>query len=48
MVDLLERGVITGTEKDLYPGRIVTPFALGTSRSHDFPDENPAVGFWPV
>ena len=48
MVDLFERGVITGTDKDLNPGKIVTTFALGTNRVHDFLDENPSVEFWPV
>jgi acyl-CoA hydrolase len=48
MVDLFERGVITGTQKTLNPGKIVTTFALGTRRVYDFLDENPAVEFWPV
>jgi acyl-CoA hydrolase len=48
MVDLFERGVITGTAKHLNPGKIVTTFALGTRRVYDFMDENPAVELWPV
>jgi acyl-CoA hydrolase len=48
LVDLVERGVVTGTRKTLNPGKIVTTFALGTKRVYDFVDENPAVEFWPV
>ncbi len=48
MVDLFERGVITGTAKTLHPGKIVTTFALGTRRLYDFLEDNPAVEFWPV
>lgn len=48
MVDLFERGIITNTAKNLNSLKMVTTFALGTSRVIDFIDENPAVEFWPV
>jgi acyl-CoA hydrolase len=48
LVDLIERGVVTGTRKRLVPGRAVTTFALGTQRLYDFLHENAAVEFLPV
>jgi acyl-CoA hydrolase len=43
VVDLVERGVITGEEKVIEPGRIVAGFVHGTRRLYDFIDENPLV-----
>ena len=36
LVELIERGVVTGTHKRLNPGKVVTTFALGTRRSTTF------------
>jgi acyl-CoA hydrolase len=44
----VEAGVVTGSEKKTYQGKIVTTFALGTRRLYDFLDGNPAVEFLPV
>jgi 4-hydroxybutyrate CoA-transferase len=43
VVDLVERGVITGEVKRVHPGKVVAGFALGTRRLYDFLDDNPAV-----
>ncbi len=43
VVDLVERGVITGEAKRIHPGKIVAGFAFGTRRLYDFIDDNPAV-----
>ena len=43
IVDLVERGVITGEMKRVHPGKIVAGFALGTRRLYDFMDDNPLV-----
>jgi 4-hydroxybutyrate CoA-transferase len=43
IVDLVERGVVTGEAKRVHPGKIVGAFALGTRRLYDFLDDNPAV-----
>jgi acyl-CoA hydrolase len=43
VVDLVERGVVTGEAKRVHPGKIVAGFALGTRRLYDFLDDNPAV-----
>jgi acyl-CoA hydrolase len=48
IVDLFDRGVITGTRKSLNPGKIVTTFALGSRRLYDFLADNPSVELWPV
>jgi acyl-CoA hydrolase len=43
VVDLVEKGVITGEAKRIHPGRIVAGFALGSKRLYDFLDDNPLV-----
>ena len=43
IVDLVEKGVITGELKRIQPGRIVASFALGSKRLYDFLDDNPLV-----
>ncbi len=43
VVDLVERGVITGEAKRVDPWKIVAGFALGTRRLYDFLDDNPEV-----
>jgi acyl-CoA hydrolase len=43
VVDLVERGVITGEAKRVHPGKVVAGFALGGRRLYDFLDDNPQV-----
>lgn len=43
VVDLVERGVITGARKTVHGGKLVTSFVMGTRRLYDFVDDNPAV-----
>ncbi|HZY03611.1 MAG TPA: acetyl-CoA hydrolase/transferase C-terminal domain-containing protein [Anaeromyxobacteraceae bacterium] len=43
VVDLVEKGVVTGEMKRVHPGKIVAGFALGTRRLYDFLDDNPQV-----
>ncbi len=47
-VELVERGVVTGTRKRTHQNKIVTTDALGSRRLYEFVDENPGVEFWPV
>lgn len=47
LIDLVERGVVTNRLKTRFPGRLVTSFAMGTQRLHDFVDGNPFVEFHP-
>ena len=48
VVDLLERGVITGEAKTLHKGKIVASFVLGSKRTFDFIDNNPFVELHPT
>jgi acyl-CoA hydrolase len=48
LVDLVESGVVTGTKKRRAPGKVVTTFALGTNRVHEFLHENAVVELLPV
>jgi acyl-CoA hydrolase len=43
VVDLVDKGVVTGENKRVHPGKIVAGFALGTRRLYDFLDDNPLV-----
>jgi 4-hydroxybutyrate CoA-transferase len=43
VVDLVQRGVVTGEAKRVHPGKVVAGFALGTRKLYDFLDDNPAV-----
>ncbi len=43
IVDLVEKGVVTGEAKRIHPGKIVAGFALGSKKLYDFLDDNPLV-----
>ncbi len=43
VVDLVERGVVTGRHKAKHPGKVVGSFVMGTQRLYDFVDDNPQV-----
>ena len=48
IIDLIEQGVITGTNKAVHPGKVVGSFAMGTRRLYDFMDDNPLVAMLDV
>jgi acyl-CoA hydrolase len=48
VVELVERGVITGRRNPLNPGKIVSAFLMGSKRLYDFVDDNPMVQLFPV
>jgi len=48
LIDLVERGVVTGQEKRVHPGKVVSSFALGSRRLYDFMDDNPQVAMLDV
>lgn len=48
VLDLVERGVITGARKALDRGKLVASFVLGSRRLLDFVDDNPLVSLRPV
>lgn len=43
VVDLVERGVVTGARKDRNRGKIVAAFVMGSRRLYDFVHDNPMV-----
>src|ERR671911_474532 len=45
-VDLIERGVITGTRKRTHRNKAIVANALGSRRLYEFVKENPGVEFW--
>jgi acyl-CoA hydrolase len=47
-VDLVERGVVTGSRKLTHRNKIVTTTAIGSQRLYDLVGENPGIEFWPV
>ncbi len=48
IIDLVERGVITGERKTLHPGKIVAGFMLGTRRLYEFVHDNPIIELHPT
>lgn len=48
VVDLYEKGVITGSKKSINKGKIVVGFLMGTKRLYDFVDNNPDVMMLPI
>ena len=47
-VDLIEKGVITGTRKRTHRNKVVAANAIGSQKLYEFVEENPGVEFWPV
>ncbi|PKP26555.1 MAG: 4-hydroxybutyrate CoA-transferase [Bacteroidetes bacterium HGW-Bacteroidetes-2] len=45
ILPLVEKGVITGEDKVIKQGKLVTCFAVGSPRLYDFLDDNPMVHF---
>lgn len=45
ILPLVEKGVITGANKKIKTGKIVTCFAVGSQKLYDFIDDNPIVHF---
>jgi 4-hydroxybutyrate CoA-transferase len=43
IVDLVDKGVITGESKRVHPGKVVAGFAFGSKKLYDFIDDNPLV-----
>jgi len=47
-VDLVERGVITGTRKRTHRCKLIATDVFGSERVHRFADENAGLELWPV
>jgi len=48
MMDLAQKGVITGKRKSLHPGEITIGFALGSRALYKFMDRNRAIKAYPI
>ena len=48
MVDLIERGVITGKKKNMHREKHVFTTAAGTKRMYEFMDDNPSMESYPA
>ena len=48
LVDLVASGAVTGDQKTIHPGKIVSSFVLGTRKVFDFIHDNPMVDFYPT
>ncbi len=45
ILPLIEKGVVTGEDKKIKTGKIVSCFAVGSQKLYDFVDDNPLVHF---
>ncbi len=48
IIDLIDKGVITGARKSLDRGKVVASFCMGTRRLYDYIDDNPTFAFHPT
>ncbi|MCB1162916.1 GNAT family N-acetyltransferase [bacterium] len=48
IIDLVDRGVVTGARKSLDRGKVVASFCMGTRTLYDYIDDNPAFAFHPT
>jgi acyl-CoA hydrolase len=44
----IQRGVVTGNQKTLHPGKVVITFALGSEELYEFLNDNPLIESHPV
>ena len=47
VIDLVEKGVINGSRKNIHRGKIIASFVIGSRRLYDFIDNNPMCEFHP-
>lgn len=48
IMDLIEKGVIDGSKKTLWPGRVIGAFAFGSEKLYQFIDRNPLIELHPA
>ncbi|MCE5266252.1 MAG: GNAT family N-acetyltransferase [Deltaproteobacteria bacterium] len=48
IIPLIEKGIITGTQKSIHRGKIVASYCFGTRRLYDLIDHNPMFSFHPI
>lgn len=47
VIEMVEKGVITGAAKSLHPGKIIAGFAFGSQRFYEFMHDNAMIEFYP-
>ena len=47
LIDLVEKGVITGKKKSIHPEKIIASFCMGSDRLMEFVGNNPMIEFHP-
>jgi 4-hydroxybutyrate CoA-transferase len=48
MVTLVEKGIVTGNKKTLYPGEITCSFGIGARKLYDFMHKNKSLKAYPI
>jgi acetyl-CoA hydrolase len=48
IIDLIQKGVLTGERKTLHPGKVIAGFMLGTQRLYTFVHDNPIIELHPT
>ena len=48
IVDLIEKGIITGNSKAIQRGKVVTSYCMGTRKLYEYVDHNPMFSFCPI
>ena len=48
IMQVIEKGIITGANKSLHPGKVVATFLLGTKKLYEFSHNNPLFEMHPV
>ena len=43
LIDLIESGIVNGSQKRVHPGKVVSSFVMGTRRLYDYVDDNPEI-----
>lgn len=48
IIDLIEKGILTGKAKGIHQGQIIASYCMGTRRLYDLIDQNPLFAFHPI
>jgi acetyl-CoA hydrolase len=48
VIELVEAGVLTGSQKSIHPGKIIAGFVIGSQRLYDWVDDNPLIELHPT
>ena len=48
IIDLIEKGIITGNSKTIQRGKVVASYCMGSQRLYEYVDRNPMFSFCPI